>query len=48
METYLDSWIQDKKRIADPTKELVDIMVDDEEPTRILRVGKNLKQGRFD
>ena len=47
VETNMDTRIQDEKRTAGPTEELVEVIVDDKEPTRVLGVGRNLEHGRF-
>ena len=48
IEIDLDLQVQDDKRIARLTKELVEVTVDDEEPTKVLKIGRNLEQDRFD
>ena len=44
----MDPRIQDEKQTASPIEELMEVTIDVEEPTRLLRVGRNLEQGRFD
>lgn len=48
VETDLDLYVQDDKQTVGLTEELLKVIVDDEEPTRVLKIGRNLKQGRFD
>ena len=48
IEIDLDLQVQDDKRIARLTKKLVEVTVDDEEPTKVLKIGRNLEQDRFD
>ena len=45
--TTLDPQIQDEKMTAGLTEKLVEV-TNDEEQSRVVRVGRNLKKGRFD
>lgn len=39
--------MQDEKCTTKPIEEVVDVVIDDEEPKRVLKVAKNLDQERF-
>ena len=45
VKTHLDLRIQDEKWTVDPIEELVEVVVNDEEPTRAMKIGRGLKRG---
>ena len=43
IETNIDPRLQEDEPIAGPIEELVEVQVDPNEPSRVVKIGKNLK-----